>query len=122
VTYINNNDWRKTVAAHCEPDIGIWYKCQELPEIFEVVALDKTSDNIEIQYFSGEIEELDKEIWSQLPLLIEIPAPEDWSGPYEMNREDMVSYLDDTFHPEDWNSPLTYLEAESMDWDQHHVH
>ena len=108
------------MQSNAAPLVGSWYKCPEFPEIFEIVAIDSDEQLIEIQYFSSELEEIDQDTWKALPIT-EVAAPEDWSGPYEMNREDLSSYLDDTIHPEDWNSPLTYIEADDLDWSDHYV-
>lgn len=96
------------------PVIGQWYKEKESGDIFEVVAADEADGFVELQYFSGEIEEFDLELWHSFDLL-EIPEPEDWSGPFEMTREDL-DYSDYTFHPENWSGPLTGIEPEYEDW------
>ena len=48
---------------YTHPDIGNWYKDREYNASFTVVATDDTEQNIEIQYFNGEIEEVDLETW-----------------------------------------------------------
>ena len=93
---------------YSEIDIGNWYKNPEAQAIFEIVAIDQENDCIEIQYFDGAIEELDLESWNELSIM-EVAAPEDWSGAYEMNKEDLDGYVD-VIHPENWNGPLTSLE------------
>ena len=93
---------------HEHPDIGHWYKDQEANHLFEVVASDMCDQSVEIQYFAGEIEEVDLETWYELDLK-RIPAPEDWSGPYEVSREDL-GYSDEPIHPEDWSGPLAEIE------------
>lgn len=97
---------------HEHPDIGDWYKDQEYNQVFEVVASDDFDDYVEIQYFAGEIEELDFETWYELDLK-RIPAPEDCSGPFEVSREDL-GYVDDTIHPEDWSGPLADIEPNEI--------
>lgn len=92
------------------PYIGNWYKNQEVDNIFEVVAADEAEGYVEIQYFTGEIDELDLEFWYELDIR-QVPAPEDWSGPFELSREDL-DYFEETFHPEDWSGPLTDLEPD----------
>lgn len=72
------------------PEVGQWYINEESKQQFEVVALDMETDSIEIQYFEGEIDDLDFEDWYSLPL-VTMDAPEDWSGPYETDDY----YLDD---------------------------
>ena len=93
-----------------ELTIGNWYKSPEIQEIFEIVAVDPQDDCIEIQYFNGEIGELDLDSWNELHV-VETNAPEDWSGVYEMNKEDLENY-DDVIHPEDWDGPLTFFDKE----------
>lgn len=78
---------QNTMRNHEYPDIGHWYQDGFKTSIFEVVALD-IKGGVEIQYFDGEIEELDLDSWYELEL-VEIPAPEDWSGPFEMVKEDL---------------------------------
>ncbi len=114
MTYINKNGWRKyTMHTHSELTIGNWYKSQDIQKIFEIVAIDAEDDCIEIQYFDGEVEELDIDSWNELNT-IEVAAPEDWCGPYEMNKEDLENYTDDVIHPEDWNGPLTFIEKDEL--------
>lgn len=91
-----------------QPVVGHWYKDLEQKHLFEVVAMDE--DSIEIQYFDGNVEELDHSTWEELALEGTQP-PEDWSGPYdEYNAEDL-GYSDIPMHPEDWTGPLNYLEG-----------
>lgn len=73
------------------PEIGQWYLNDETMQQFEVVATDMEGDAIQIQYFEGEIDELDYESWYSLPLSIMAP-PEDWSGPFETDDD----HYDDT--------------------------
>lgn len=93
---------------HEHPSIGSWYKDQEYNAVFEVVASDDNDYFVEIQYFAGEIEEIDIETWYELDLK-PIPAPEDWSGPFEMAREDL-GYTDESFHPDEWDNPINEIE------------
>ena len=66
-----------------DPIIGSWYRNQETGNDFEVVALDEDAQTIEIQYFDGEVEELDLDDWYDLAIEA-IEAPEDESGPFDM--------------------------------------
>ena len=116
MTYINKIVGRKlTMQSYTDLNIGAWYKRPDLKKIFEIVAIDQDEDCIEIQYFDGEIEELDLDTWNELQI-ISVAAPEDWSGPYEMNKEDLENY-DDDLHPNpnptpDWNSPFKFIDRE----------
>jgi hypothetical protein len=90
------------------PDIGQWYLNDESKQQFEVVALDLDSDSVEIQYFEGEIDDMDFETWYSLPL-ISMDAPEDWSGPFETDDY----YLDDSEEAEysEWiDNPYDHIE------------
>lgn len=97
-----------------DPIIGSWYRNQETGNDFEVVAADEDGQIIEIQYFDGELEELDMDAWYELPIEL-IEAPDDWSGPYEdmdadenddddydeMDEEDEFSDQDDLLRERD---------------------
>jgi hypothetical protein len=74
-----------------DPIIGNWYRNQETGNDFEVVAIDEDAQTIEIQYFDGELEELDLDAWYDL-VIESIEAPEDWSGPYDEMESDDLGY------------------------------
>jgi hypothetical protein len=70
------------------PGIGDWYRLKD-GESFEVVAVD--DDTIDIQYFDGTLEEMDKEDWEAQwadGVLEGAEAPEDWSGSVDIERTD----------------------------------
>lgn len=71
-----------------EVEIGDWFEDLETAELFEVVAIDHANRTVEIQYFDGTVEEFEFEAWSQLPLA-ETAPPEDWSGAFDAEREDL---------------------------------
>jgi hypothetical protein len=83
-----------------DPIIGNWYRNQETGNDFEVVALDEDAQTVEIQYFEGEVEELDLDAWYELPIA-PIEAPEDWSGPFDEMEADDLGYEEDQFSSED---------------------
>ncbi len=84
-----------------DPIIGNWYRNEETGDDFEVVAIDEDAQTIEIQYFEGELEELDLDAWYELPIE-SIEAPEDWSGPYDdMDSDDLGYDADDDLDGED---------------------
>lgn len=68
------------------PVVGKWY---EHPggDSFEVVALDQDDGTIEIQYFDGTIEELDRDAWREEEIR-EVEPPEDWTGSVDVEPED----------------------------------
>lgn len=75
------------MSGQISAEIGHWYHLVDKMEIFEVVAIDYDDQYIEIQYFDGEIEQLDFSSWKTLTP-VEAAAPEDWTGLYETARQD----------------------------------
>jgi len=72
----------------CDPRIGDWYRNQQ-KQTFEVVAYDPGDGSIEIQYFDGDIEEIEIDVWKEL-VINPVDPPEDWSGPFDgIGREEM---------------------------------
>lgn len=98
---------------HCTvPYVGHWYQDREYHSAFNVVALDDSGQNVEIQYFSGEIEEVDIDSWYERSLE-SIAPPEDWSGPFELSAEDLDNYSG-SFNPQDESDFLNTLESEEL--------
>ena len=93
-----------------EPVVGDWYQNLQR-RAFEVVAVDEEDDAIEIQYFDGEVEELDFDSWYELELEV-IAAPKDPTGALDdLERDD----LGDTERPsgsEDWNGPWNGIDRQ----------
>jgi len=75
------------MSGQVSAEIGHWYRAIANDSFFEVVAIDYDEQSIEIQYFDGEIEEVEFSGWKTL-IPIEAAPPEDWTGPYEIDRQD----------------------------------
>ena len=58
--------------------IGQWYTHLDKGEPFLVTGYDEKSGTIETQDLTGDLDEIDEETWSALPLALAEP-PEDWS-------------------------------------------
>lgn len=71
-----------------EIETGDWFEDLETTELFEVVAIDYANRSVEVQYFDGTVEEFDFDSWPQLSLA-EASPPEDWSGAFDAEREDL---------------------------------
>ena len=99
------------IRAHEYPTIGTWYVEIETNQRFEVVAKDEETNAIEIQYFSGEIEELDADTWFAMRLA-SIASPKDWSGPFEIDKEEFSELSDEAIHPLNWSDPFSSFEDE----------
>lgn len=86
------------------PFVGDWYRTVDA-RLFEVVAVDNEEDTIDIQYFDGDVSELDIEEWNQLQIE-SVDAPEDWSGPFDNVVADDFGDTDSAIHPDSWDGPL----------------
>ncbi len=89
------------------PVIGKWFR-RPNGSLFEVVAVDETDGTIEIQHFDGTIDEVELESWPEL-LLIEVSAPEDWSGSVDMDPDDYVGRREGDM-PAGFHDPLEFLQ------------
>ena len=100
------------VERHEYPRLGAWYQDldydrldHQKDECFEITALDDEGKTIEVQYFNGEIDEMDIDTWFQHKLLA-IAAPHDWSGPFDDVDKDLYPELanDEDLHPRHWEN------------------
>jgi len=89
------------------PVIGRWFR-RPNGTLFEVVAIDEDDATVEIQLFDGTIDEVDIDRWPEL-LLMEVSAPEDWSGSVDMDPEDYVGRKDSEM-PNGYHDPLAFLD------------
>ena len=89
------------------PLIGQWFRRPD-GTLFEVVATDEDDATVEIQQFDGTIDEVDIDRWPEL-LLVEVSAPEDWSGSVDMDPEDYVGRKDSDL-PNGYHDPLAFLD------------
>lgn len=94
------------MAVHY-PVIGRWFS-RPNGALFEVVAVDEEDGTIEIQQFDGTIGEVEIENWPEL-LLIEVSAPEDWSGSVDMDPEDYVGIKEGEM-PKGFHDPLAFMD------------
>ena len=89
------------------PRTGDWYK-NDVGESFEIVAQDEDDQTLELQYYDGTIEELDREAWESLnPELI--APPEDWGGSMDLSKEDYLP-PETRAEPDDWLSELDRMD------------
>jgi hypothetical protein len=85
-----------------QPSIGAWYR--NPGGVFEVVASDEDDGTIEIQYFDGTIEELEREDWDaqwKAGSLETAEAPEDWSGSVDVESPEEDAGSDSGFGERD---------------------
>ena len=93
------------MSADLDPIVGSWYRRLDENQLFTVVGIDEDSGLIEIQYFDGDLSEIDTSLWAELEL--EAAAePEDWG------------YSDTETSGADWRRPLESIAAgEEEDWE-----
>lgn len=96
--------------------IDQWYLRQDKGEAFLVTAYDDKSRTIEIQTFDGDIDEIDEELWSKLPLEFAEP-PEDWTGPIDEVETDDLGYSETGMSEADWSVPLQPLATAGETWE-----
>ena len=89
--------------------VGDWYQ-DASGRVFEVVAIDDDEAVVGIQYFEGDIAELDDDTWDLLELSPAAP-PEDWSGAYDEMEPDDLGYFD--IAKPVASNPLATLEPEA---------
>jgi len=94
-------------------ELAAWYQDLSNGKLFEVVAFDDASGTIEYQDVDGEVGEYDNLTWSSLNLAA-AEAPEDWTSPYELCREDCTN-SDNAQVPENWSGALSEIEPELLD-------
>lgn len=92
------------------PTIGQWFR-RPSGTLLEVVALDEEDKTVEIQLFDGTIDEVEIEVWPDQGL-VEVAAPEDWSGSVDMDPEDFVGKVSDDL-PAGFQDPLAFLQEKT---------
>jgi Family of unknown function (DUF6763) len=92
------------------PIIGQWFR-RPNGTLLEVVAVDEEANTVEIQLFDGTIDEVDLDAWAE-QFLVEVSAPEDWSGSVDMDPEDYVGDKPDDM-PRGFHDPLEFLDREN---------
>lgn len=86
------------------PIIDQWYRHLDKGEQFQVTAIDEKDGTVEIQYFDGDVEELELDGWRELEIE-PIAPPEDWTGPMDDVERDDLGYTETDMTEEEWNEP-----------------
>jgi len=90
------------------PVVGNWYQSADQLK-FEVIAWDEDEGAIEIQYFDGELDEVEFDIWSQMRVE-KISPPGDWAGVYDELEWDDLDYTDLNLRPETYTFSIEDFE------------
>lgn len=102
------------MAIEADPIVDTWYKHLDKGQKFQVVAVDTNDDLIEIQYFDGDVEEIDLDDWYSMDLE-QIESPEDISGALDVSEiDDLGSYFSDGTI-EDWGDSMQELKGYQSD-------
>ena len=97
-----------------KPEIGRWYGHLDKGEVFQVVGLDEEGGTVEMQFFGGDLDEVDLDSWDELPLAL-VETPEDETGPMdELEREDL-GYADAEAIAANWTQPPAPLGIQAWD-------
>jgi len=86
------------MSTDADPIAGSWYEHLQNGRTFEVVDVDDENGLVEIQYFDGDVDEIELDAWYELDLE-PIEPPEDWSGPLDSIEPDDRGYSE--AEPED---------------------
>ena len=87
-----------------EPTIGQWYQDIQY-RFFEVVACD--NESIEIQFYDGNIEEVDKDNWLSLSVKV-VAEPNDGLSPFEELDFNDGGFLDEGASLLGWSSSVEF--------------
>ncbi len=96
--------------------IGQWYLHSDKGELFQVIGLDLQARTIETQNFDGDVDEIDEDSWTMLPLDLAEP-PEDWTGPVDTVEVDDLGYSETEMTAKDWEAPLQPLSSTPEAWE-----
>ena len=97
-----------------DPIVFTWYQHLDKGQQFRVIALDIVNSLVEIQYFDGDLDEIDMEEWKNLDVET-IEPPEYWSGPVDITEQDDYGNSVTDTSPDDWSSPLQEIKTDDDD-------
>jgi hypothetical protein len=98
------------MTTEFDPIAENWYRHLDKGQTFRVVDVDTEGGVVEIQYFDGDLEELDLETWYAQEIELAAP-PENWSGPLDVAEpDDLGTEVTDTSDA-DWTAPLATIPA-----------
>lgn len=94
------------MSNELEPIVNDWYMHRDKGEMFRIVATDAATGNVEIQYFDGDVAEIERDTWREMEIEAAAP-PEDWTGPYdEIDTDDLGATEETGMRPQDWRISL----------------
>lgn len=91
------------MSTEVDPVVDSWYLRSDTQQRFEVVDIDEESHLIAIQYFDGDVDEVDLDEWYDWEIE-PIEPPEDWTATADMERDDL-GYTETVMEEHDWKEP-----------------
>ena len=79
------------MGTDAEPIQGSWYCDLDKDEEFFVIDVYEDDGIVEIQYYDGDVQEIELDSWYDLNIEA-IEVPEDWVGPYDDVDEEDLGY------------------------------
>lgn len=100
------------MSNELDPVLNNWYFHLDKGQRFEVVAIDEANGVIDIQYFDGDLDEIELSLWSDMDIEL-AEEPENFSGPFDVGElDDFGTGISDTTE-EDWQEPYGEIRQES---------
>jgi len=96
--------------------IGQWYAHRDKGESFLVTGIDDASKTIEIQYFDGDVDEIEEPMWFAMPLE-RSSAPENCTGALDDVETDDLGYSETEMSEREWQQPLQPFAAPPEAWE-----
>lgn len=93
------------MPTEADPIVHSWYQHLDKGQKFEVIAVDEPASVVEIQYFDGNVDQLDLDEWYDLEVE-PIETPEDWMASTDNVEPDDLDYTETDLSPEDWADRL----------------
>ena len=105
-----NGKWGGNMVTEADPITGNWYQHLDKGQRFLVVAVDEENGLIEVQYFDGNLDEIELSEWRQMELE-PIEETENWSGALDIGElDDLGTSVTDT-NPNDWQESLQEIKG-----------
>jgi len=79
---------------HAIDTVGQWYLLEDTQERFQVIEGDELSGTIRIQWFDGNLDEIELETWRALSP-VPVDPPDDWTGPLDLEASALEEWADE---------------------------
>ena len=84
-----------------KPVITQWYRYPDKGYEFQVTAIDDQEKTVEIQYFDGDLDEVELHDWYQMQIE-PIKTPEDWTGAVDDAADGNPRHVESGLPDADW--------------------